>query len=476
MSMSNILKFKSMGYVVLHMSKAKGNDSRMTAHIERTVDPKNADKSRTHLNRELIDFPEGITNRTQAIQHRIETAGIKRKITKDQVRVIRINLSGSPEDMKRIEAEGRIDEWSRDTIDYLKREFGEKNIVSAVLHMDEKTPHIHASLVPIVEGARRKAKEGAKKKNTVRLCADDIMTKTKLEHFQNTYAEAMAKYGLERGIRGSEAKHVTTAEFYRNVFEQAENAKMERDLILQQNEEKQQVVKELQQKEQEEAKRLATLRQAIIQKESELEKKEKQLREVKNEVVQVGFEKTAKEAGKGILEGIGSLMGNPKAKKLETEIKVLNSDITNLETEKEKAEKQAKAIIFQKEKEIAEKDKIINTQQSKLNKLFESIPILKDYDFIVRLCETIKIPFEIVKKIFSGKKVSFSGELYSPEHKQHFKTENVELSIGKSKENKPLLAIGGMYYAEWFREQKQKFLESLGIKVSEPKRQMGQRR
>lgn len=56
-------------------------------------------------------------------------------------------------------------------------------------------------------------------------------------------------------------------------------------MILQQKEDKQQAVKELQQKEQEKTQRLATLRQAIIQKESELEKKEKQFGEVKNEVV-----------------------------------------------------------------------------------------------------------------------------------------------------------------------------------------------
>lgn len=462
-----------MGYVVLHMSKAKGNDSRMTAHIERTVEPKNADKSRTHLNKELINFPDGINNRTQAIQHRIETAGIKRKITKDQVRVIRINLSGTHEDMKRIEAEGKLDEWCKDSVDYMKKEFGEKNVVSAVLHMDEKTPHIHVSLVPIVEGARRKAEEGAKKKNTVRLCADDIMTKTKLEGFQDSYAEAMAKYRLQRGVRGSDARHVTTAEYYRNIFEQAENVKVERDLLLQQNEEKQQTVKELQQKEQKETQRLASLRQAITQKESELENKEKQLREVKNEVVQLGFEKTAKEAGKGILEGVGRLMGNPKIKKLEVEIEGLHTDIIKLETEKEKTEKEAKTIIYQKEKEIAEKDKLINSQQTKLDKLFESIPILKEYDFIMRLCEAIKIPFEIVKQIFSGKKVTFSGELYSPEHKQNFKADNAVFSIGKSKENKPLLAINDTYYVSWFREQKTKFLENLGVKINEPKNRQG---
>lgn len=462
-----------MGYVVLHMSKAKGNDSRMTAHIERTIEPKNADPDRKYLNKELIEFPEGITNRTQAIQHRIDTAKIKRKITKDQVRVIRINLSGSPEDMKRIEAEGRIDEWSRDTIDYLKKEFGETNIVSAVLHMDEKTPHIHASLVPIVEGARRKAKEGAKKKNTIRLCADDVMTKTKLEGYQDSYAIAMAKYGLERGIRGSEARHVTTAEFYRDVFEQAENAKIERDLLQQQNEQKQQAIAELQQKEQEEALRLANLHQSIIQKESELEVKEKQLREVKNEVIQVGFEKTAKKAGKGILEGVTKLMGNPKVKKLEAEIEGLNNDIVNLETEKDEVIKSAKAIISQKEKEIAEKDKLINSQSTKLNKLFDSIPILKDYDFIIRLCERIKIPFDIIKQIFSGKPVPYTGELYSPEHEQNFKSDGALLSIGKSKENKPLLAINGIYYAQWFKEQKNKFLEKLGINPSGQKKGRG---
>ena len=73
-----------MGYAVLHLEKAKGTDSRMSAHIERTVHPKNADRTRTHLNRELVQFPEGVRNRTQAIAHRIETAGIRRKVSANQ--------------------------------------------------------------------------------------------------------------------------------------------------------------------------------------------------------------------------------------------------------------------------------------------------------------------------------------------------------------------------------------------------------
>ena len=465
-----------MGYAVLHMSKAEGNDSRMTAHIERTVEPKNADKSRTHLNRELIEFSDGITNRTQAIQHRIETAGIKRKITKDQVRVIRINLSGTHEDMKRIEAEGKLDKWCIDTVDWLKKTYGEKNVVSAVLHMDEKTPHIHASVVPIVIGQRRKAKEGTKKKNTVRLCADDIMTKTKMVEYQDSYAEVMAKYSLERGIRGSEAKHITTGEYYRNIFAQAETAKEEYNIFQQQKEEKEQAVKELHLKRQEEAQRLSIIQQEVKRKESELEEKEKQLKQVKSEVIKLGFEKSAKSAGKEVLEGLGALMGNPKAKKLQTEIDVLKQDIGILQEEKEIVEKQAQKAIAEKDRIILEKDSLIATQKGKLDKLFDYIPVLNEYDFIVRLCEVIKLPANIVKQIFLGKEVGYSGKLYSPEHKQDFETDNTKISIARNpKDNKLCVAIGGIYYADWFREQKNKFLESLNIRVKEPKKQQGQR-
>ena len=65
-----------MGYAVLHLEKAKGADSGMSAHIERTIQPKNVDPNRTHLNHELIQFPEGVRNRTEAIQHRLNSAGL----------------------------------------------------------------------------------------------------------------------------------------------------------------------------------------------------------------------------------------------------------------------------------------------------------------------------------------------------------------------------------------------------------------
>ena len=168
-----------------------------------------------------------MSDRTEAISHRIRTAGIKRKITPDQVRAIRIVLSGTHEDMMKIQDEGRLDEWCDDNLQWLHRTFGKENTVSAVLHMDEHAPHIHATVVPIVTGERRKAKKQAegrrtyrKKSNAVRLRADDLLTREKLVAYHDSYAATMAKYGLQRGIRGSEARHTTTAQYYRDLKRQ----------------------------------------------------------------------------------------------------------------------------------------------------------------------------------------------------------------------------------------------------------------
>ncbi len=85
-----------MGFVVLHLDKSPGNEVPMIAHIARTVMPPNADPARTHLNENLMEFPDGVKDRTEAIQHRLENAGLERKIGKNQVQVIRVVLTGSP--------------------------------------------------------------------------------------------------------------------------------------------------------------------------------------------------------------------------------------------------------------------------------------------------------------------------------------------------------------------------------------------
>ena len=220
-------------YAVCHLQRGSGNDSGMSCHIERkTADgkvytPDNADKTRTHLNRELISFPAGVHNRTEAVQYRIDHADLHRKVGKNQTKAVRIILTGSHEQMMKIVQQGHLDRWTDANLRWLKDTFGEDNVVSCVLHMDEKTPHLHATVVPIVTGERkRKSREGEKKYRTQtgpRLSADDVLGRVRLSTYQNTYAEAMREFGLQRGVVGSTAKHRSNGEYYRQQMLQYEN-------------------------------------------------------------------------------------------------------------------------------------------------------------------------------------------------------------------------------------------------------------
>ena len=212
-------------YAVCHLQRGSGNDSGMSCHIERKdakgkiYVPVNANADRTHLNRELVRFPEGVPNRTEAVQHRIDTAGLRRKVGKNQTKAIRIILTGTHEQMMKIANDGRLNSWIDANLKWLRENFGDDNLVSCVLHMDEKTPHLHATVVPIVTEERvRRKREGKKKyetKSGPRLSADDVMRRTKLYEYQNSYAVAMKPFGLQRGIVGSTAKHQANSDYYR---------------------------------------------------------------------------------------------------------------------------------------------------------------------------------------------------------------------------------------------------------------------
>ena len=229
-------------YAVCHLQRGSGNDSGMSCHIERKdakgkiYVPDNADADRTHLNRELVRFPEGVSNRTEAIQHRIDTAGLRRKVGKNQTKAIRVILTGTHEQMMKIAEEGRLDSWIDSNLKWLRDTFGNENLVSCVLHMDEKTPHLHATVVPIVTGERvRRKREGEKKyetKSGPRLSADDVMRRTKLHEYQNSYAKTMKSFGLQRGIVGSTAKHQVNSDYYRQQVIQYEEdiAKLQADV------------------------------------------------------------------------------------------------------------------------------------------------------------------------------------------------------------------------------------------------------
>ena len=249
-------------YVVCHYAKCYGPPVNYTTHIERkTADgtvriPYNIKRSDlTRHNREFITEARK-TGRTAAIEKRLMAVKYQtdkdgneyeRKIRKDQVCCIEIRLSASPEAMAEIIAQGRLMDWCRESVKWAQREHGKENIVSAVLHMDEETPHLHVSLVPVVQGESKKQattkKRAAKDKekaesdgteppkkkrrykkkadaSTLRLCADDIMTQSGLKRYQTEYAAAMEQFGLRRGEENSPARHKDLAEYYKEHCEE----------------------------------------------------------------------------------------------------------------------------------------------------------------------------------------------------------------------------------------------------------------
>ena len=432
-----------MGYAVLHLEKAKETDSRMSAHIERTVHPKNADRTRTHLNRELVQFPEGVRNRTQAIAHRIETAGIRRKVSANQVKAIRILLTGSNKDMKQMEAEGRIEDWCNDSLKWIRETYGEQNLVSAVLHMDEKTPHIHATVIPIVTGERRKAgqeeqngKKKYRKKNPqdVRLCADDVMARHRLKHYQDTYAQAMNKYGLQRGVDGSLARHISTMQYYKQLVEQQDS--------LQENIEN------------------------LLGLEEEAMKK---LKQVKEEINVQKMKGAAVNATTAIADGVSSLFGGSKVKRLEEENENLKRNIVNLQKQVQAEQREQTKMENRHSSEINRVDRSYRQKIAEYDNRLELIdtyfPIVKELMPIAEQCRKVGFTEELTRRIVSLQPVEFKGRLYSKEYKEKFRTEHSTATVERNPQEKGKfrLCIDGIPILDWFRKKFQEIKEKLGL-------------
>lgn len=196
-----------MAYAVLHSEKGKSSSGGIGHHIDRDEKAKHtfkhSDPDRRHLNRnfELNRY----TNMplSQAINERIKDGyNGKRKIRTDAVRYNTHVLTGSHEQMKALESSpDKFENWLNANLDFIKQEFGEENIVRFTLHMDEKTPHIHAVTVPLTADGRLSSRE--------------IMGgRSDFKKRQDRYAKAMQPFGLQRGIEATGVKHETARQFY----------------------------------------------------------------------------------------------------------------------------------------------------------------------------------------------------------------------------------------------------------------------
>ena len=109
-------------------------------------------------------------------------------------------------------------EFFTDCTKFFAERYGKENIISAVVHLDETTPHMHLNLMPVTKDGR--------------LCSKQLFDKPQLQKLQTDfYEEVGKKYGLQRGKEGSQRKHLSTAEFKaKKIIEQAEAIRQENQI------------------------------------------------------------------------------------------------------------------------------------------------------------------------------------------------------------------------------------------------------
>ena len=179
-------------YAILRFAKYKGPEiGHIESHNERTKEKyasnPDIDTSRSHLNFHLVS-PER-KYRAEA-EKQIAAAGCRTR--SDSVRVVEVLVTASPEFFKG-KKKAEIKAYFQEALDFIQQHQNPRTIISAVVHMDEKTPHMHLCFVPLAEDKRLSAKE-------------IVGNKKKLTWWQDEFWKHMVgKYpNLERGESASE--------------------------------------------------------------------------------------------------------------------------------------------------------------------------------------------------------------------------------------------------------------------------------
>lgn len=207
-----------MAYAILRTEKLKtaGNLGGLNAHLTRTMDVPNADPALAKYN----SRPIGTADLRQDVEARLAIAGITPR--KNAVLAIEHLITASPDAFNyRKNAEGQlvgnVEDWKKfekTSLEWLRKRYGADNVVNFTVHKDESTPHIHAVVVPIDKKGKLN-------------CRSYLGGKEKLSEMQSSFADAVKELGLERGVKGSKAKHQTISRFYGSLSQESERLQAE---------------------------------------------------------------------------------------------------------------------------------------------------------------------------------------------------------------------------------------------------------
>lgn len=135
-----------------------------------------------------------------SVNNRIKELNLKRAVRKDAVVMAQVLITSDRAFFDGISS-NQQEKFFKKSYDFIENRYGKENIISATVHLDEKTPHMHINFVPITPDGR--------------LCAKDVLNKKEIQSLQNeTYKEIFKDFRLQRGeSRKEKRKHLSVEQY-----------------------------------------------------------------------------------------------------------------------------------------------------------------------------------------------------------------------------------------------------------------------
>ena len=179
-------------YAILRFAKYKGPEiAHIESHNKRTKE-KYASNPDIDTTRSQYNFHLVTPERKYRAESEKQIAAAGCRTRSDSVRVVEALVTASPEFFKG-KKRSEVKAYFTEALDFIQKHQSKDTIISAVVHMDEKTPHMHLCFVPLTEDKRLSAKE-------------IVGNKKKLTWWQDEFWKHMVKKypDLERGESASE--------------------------------------------------------------------------------------------------------------------------------------------------------------------------------------------------------------------------------------------------------------------------------
>ncbi|MBV3651585.1 mobilization protein, partial [Bacteroides caccae] len=199
------------------------------------------------------------------------------------------------------------------------------------------------------------------------------------------------------------------------------------------------------------------------------EEAQKKLKQVKGEINTQKMKSAAVNATTAIADGVSSLLGGSKVKRLEAENEGLKQDIANLQRQVQAEQREQTKMENRHNSEINKIDRSYQQKiagyANRLEQIDTYFPIVTELLPIAEQCREVGFTEELTRQIVSLQPVGFKGRLYSKEHKERFRTEHSTAIVERNPQEKGQfqLCIDGMPILEWFRMKFQELKEKLGV-------------